>query len=74
MIHIILDRENEKGLIRMHGGKGEIRSDFANLLASLYEASPDIFLEFLDVLNDFTNHLKEELENDKNNISNEGRE
>lgn len=74
MLHINLDRENGKGLINIRGGKEEVRSDFANLLAHLYEASPDMFLEFLEVLNEFTNHLKEELENDQNNPSDEGRE
>ena len=76
MIHIILDRENNKGLINIQGNKNEVRSDIACLYEKLYTDAPDVFLEFLDVLNVYANYLKEKelKKNDQNNSSNKSRE
>lgn len=74
MIHIILDQENNKGLINIKGGSLEIANDFANLIRHLYEASPEHYLILLKVLEDQTKELITEEEakrNDKNDFSNE---
>lgn len=72
MIHIIIDSKSNKGLVNISGDHNEIRNEFANFFERLYEASPDMFLEMVNVLTQFTNHLKEELiKNDQNNSSNE---
>lgn len=76
MVHIILDQQNNKGLINITGDKEEVRTDFANFFEKLYEFTPDMFLELLDILKVFTIHLQEEelKKNDQNNSSNESRE
>lgn len=73
MIHIILDQANNKGLINITGDNEEVQTDFANLFEKLYEAAPDMFLLFLNTLNKFGDHVKEEelKKNDQNNLSNE---
>lgn len=73
MIHIILDQENNKGMINLRGSNIELANDFANLIHKLYEETPDIYLLFLKVLEDQANELLKEEEakrNDKNNSSN----
>lgn len=74
MIHIILDQENNKGMINIKGPNIEVANDFANLVRNLNEATPEIFLLFLKVLEDYTKELIEEeaKKNDQNNSSNEG--
>lgn len=73
MIHIILDQQNNKGMINVRGSNLEIANDFANLVHKLYEETPDIYLLFLKVLEDQANEIIKEEEakrNDQNNFSN----
>lgn len=73
MIHIILDQKNNKGMINIQGDNLEVANDFANFIERLAEASPEMFILFLKVLEDHTNELIKKVEakkNDKNNSSN----
>lgn len=72
MIHIILDQENNKGMINIKGSNLEVANDFSNFIHKLYEATPDLYLLFLKVLEDHAKELIEEeaKKNDKNNSSN----
>ncbi len=73
MIHIILDQQNNKGMINIKGSDLEVANDFANFIHKLYEATPDLYLLFLKVLEDHAKELIKEEEakrNDKNNSSN----
>ena len=73
MIHIILDQENNKGVINIRGRSLEIANDFANLVRKLYEETPNIYLLLLKVLEDQANEIIKEEEakkNDQNNFSN----
>lgn len=72
MIHIILDQENNKGLVNIVGGRNEVRKDFGILFEKLYEAAPDMFLELTEVLKIFAEHIVEEelKKNDQNDSSN----
>ena len=62
MIHIILDQQNDKGMINIRGSHLELANDFANLVHKLYEETPDIYLLFLKVLEDQAHELIEEEE------------
>lgn len=73
MIHIILDQKNNKGMINIKGSNLEVANDFANFIHKLYEVTPDLYLLFLNVLEDHAKELIEEEEakkNDQNNSSN----
>lgn len=73
MIHIILDQQNNKGMINIKGSNLEVANDFANFIHKLYEATPEMYLLFLKVLEDQAHELIEEEEakkNDQNNFSN----
>ena len=73
MIHIILDQQNDKGMIHITGSNLEVVNDFSNFIHKLYEATPELYLLFLKVLEDHAQELIKEEEakrNDKNNSSN----
>ncbi len=72
MIHIILDQQNNKGMINIKGSNLEVANDFSNFIHKLYEVTPDLYLLFLKVLEDHAKELieEEEAKHDKNNSSN----
>ena len=72
MIHIILDQQNNKGMINITGSNLEVANDFSNFIHKLYEATPDLYLLFLKVLEDHAKELieEEEAKHDKNNSNN----
>ena len=79
MIHLIIDSEGGKASLRVIGGK-EIHTECAVMIDAIFENERfrDLFLHIFDQkLTAFQNELdelKEKLENDKNNSSNESRE
>ena len=76
MIHLIVDSENGKASLRVTGGK-EVTTETAVMIDAIFEDDKfrDLFLyifnQKLDAFQNELNELKEKLENDKNNSSNE---
>lgn len=76
MIHLIVDSVNEKASLKVTGGK-EVPTECAVMIEAIFEDDQfrNLFLHiFNHKLDDFQNELnelKEKLENDKNNFSNE---
>ena len=76
MIHIIVDSENNKASLSVSGGN-EVITEIAVMIETIFKS--DQFRElFLHIFNlkrnafqNELNELKEKLENDKNNSSNE---
>ena len=79
MIHLIIDSEGGKASLSVYGGK-EVTTECAVMIDAIFkdEHFRDLFLYiFNQKLTAFQNELdelKEKLENDKNNSSNESRE
>lgn len=76
MIHLIADSENNKVSLRVSGGK-EVTTECAVMIEAIFEDDQfrDLFLHLfnlkLEHFQNELNELKEKLENDKNNSSNE---
>lgn len=76
MIHLIVDSENGKASLRVDGER-EISIECALMIDMFFDNDKfrDLFLNILnqklDAFQNELNELKEKLENDKNNSSNE---
>ena len=76
MIHLIIDSEGGKASLKVSGGK-EVTTEVAVMIDAIFEDDQfrDLFLHIfnqkLDAFQNELNELKEKLENDKNNSSDE---
>ena len=75
MLHIIIDTQSGKGMIRANGSNKDIALEFVTFLDQLYREAPDAFKIFINVFEGYTSNLIKELkENDQNDSSNKSGE